>query len=174
MAELNEVVVAFFGEGFGPGAFVDEAFGAAAVEGVVDAGYVGGHDGAEALAPSAFGVNGGVADENDFDGAAFDNFHGFDALGREGCGFGIDVFCEFGSGFAHVDGDDAAEDVGALPIEVSLVEDGLAVVVFFSDGESVAFFFADLVEVGDAVALEVDERDLHFGGDLFHGVGVRE
>ena len=78
----------------------------------------------------AFGVHGGIADQDNFDGAAFDDLHRLHAFGWERCGFGFDVSCEFGRGFAHVDSDDAAKDVGPLPVEMSLVVDGFSVVVF--------------------------------------------
>src|SRR5215472_10770685 len=161
MTKLDEVVVALLGERLGPGSFVDEALGTAAVEGFVYACNIFSHNIAEALAPAAFGVDGRVADEDNFDRAALEDLHGFYACGGKGSRLGTDVGFQRGNRSAEVYGDDAAEGVASFPVEVRLVGEGFAVGILFGDSEGSAFGFADPVEVVDAVGLQVDERDLH-------------
>ena len=97
MAELDEVIVAVLGKRLLPRAFVDETFGAAAVQRIVNAGHVGRHHRTEAGPPAATGGHGGIADQNDLDRAAVDDLHGAHALGRQHAALGSTYFFTAGT-----------------------------------------------------------------------------
>src|SRR5207302_6222727 len=83
VSKLNEVVIAAIFEGFVPCAFVDEALGTAAVQRLVDAGYVRRHDGTETFTPAAFGIDGRIAYQHNLHRATLDDLHRLHAFGRQ-------------------------------------------------------------------------------------------
>src|SRR6185437_6805186 len=96
------------------------------------------------------------------------------ALLGQFCPLGPHIFSKRRHGLSKIDGNHAAEDIASLPVEMSLVRYGLAVGVLLCDSERLARRSADLVEIGDALGLKIDQR--HTPGSCYspRRVGMRE